>query len=173
MIYYQNRLSKTKSKVEQPVTGSQKSEEGMSGSSHMDPELFNMVLDTLSKLEKEKLTLGVKLEMDKAGVFPSELIRFMLGPEVALHLIFIPAEYGGLGAGAREIAVISEKMAKMDMAVATSFLAICLGMDPIMVGATPAQREKWVRKIADEGLIVAYGVTEPEEAPMFNPENQG
>jgi alkylation response protein AidB-like acyl-CoA dehydrogenase len=134
----------------------------MSGSSRMDPELFNMVLDTLSKLEKERLTLEVKLEMDKAGVFPSELIRFMLGPEVALHLIFIPAEYGGLGAGAREIAVITEKMAKMDLAIATSFLAICLGMDPIMVGATPAQREKWVRKIADEGLIVAYGVTEPE-----------
>jgi len=134
----------------------------MSGSSRMDPELFNMVLDTLSKLEKERLTLEVKLEMDKAGVFPSELIRFMLGPEVALHLVFIPAEYGGLGAGAREIAVISEKMAKMDLAVATSFLAICLGMDPIMVGATPAQKEKWVRKIADEGLIVAYGVTEPE-----------
>ena len=146
----------------------------MSGSSHMDPELFNMVLDTLSKLEKEKLTLEVKLEMDKAGVFPSELIRFMLGPEVALHLIFIPAEYGGLGAGAREIAVISEKMAKMDLAVATSFLAICLGMDPIMVGATPAQREKWVRKIADEGLIVAYGVTEPEAGSNVQvPENQG
>lgn len=134
----------------------------MSGSSRMDPELFKMVLDTLSKLEKERLTLEVKLEMDKAGVFPTELIRFMLGPEVALHLIFIPAEYGGLGAGAREIAVISEKMAKMDLAVATSFLAICLGMDPIMVGATPAQKEKWVRKIAEEGLIVAYGVTEPE-----------
>jgi alkylation response protein AidB-like acyl-CoA dehydrogenase len=134
----------------------------MSGSSRMDPELFNMVLDTLSKLEKERLTLEVKLEMDKAGVFPTELIRFMLGPEVALHLIFIPSEYGGLGAGAREISVITEKMAKMDLAVATSFLAICLGMDPIMVGATPAQREKWVRKIADEGLIVAYGVTEPE-----------
>ena len=134
----------------------------MSGSSRMDPEPFNMVLDTLSKLQRERLTLEVKLEMDKAGVFPSELIRFMLGPEVALHLIFIPTEYGGLGAGAREIAVISEKMAKMDLAVATSFLAICLGMDPIMVGATPVQKEKWVRKIADEGLIVAYGVTEPE-----------
>lgn len=134
----------------------------MSGSTRMDPELFNMVLDTLAKLEKEKLTLETKLAMDKAGEFPSELIRFMLGPEVALHLIFIPAEYGGLGAGAREIAVITEKMAKMDLAVATSFLAICLGMDPIMVGATAAQKEKWVRKIADEGVIVAYGVTEPE-----------
>ncbi len=134
----------------------------MAGQSKMDPEIFSMVLDTLSKLEREKLTLEVKLEMDRSGEFPADLIQFMLGPEVALHLIFIPEEYGGLGAGAAEIAVISEKMAKMDLAVATSFLAICLGMDPLMVGATPEQREKWVRKVADEGLIVAYAVTEPE-----------
>jgi alkylation response protein AidB-like acyl-CoA dehydrogenase len=130
--------------------------------SRMDPELLSMVLDTLSKLEKEKLTLETKLEMDRTGEFPLDLIRFMLGPEVALHLIFIPEEFGGLGAGATEIAVISEKMAKMDLAVATSFLAICLGMDPIRVGATPEQKEKWIRKVADEALIVAYGVTEPE-----------
>lgn len=134
----------------------------MTGQTRMDPEVFSMVLDTLSKLEKEKLTLEVKLEMDRAGEFPMDLIRFMLGPEVALHLIFIPEEYGGLGAGAGEIAVISERMAKMDLAVATSFLAICLGMDPIRVGATPEQQEKWIRKVAEEALIVAYGVTEPE-----------
>jgi len=134
----------------------------VTGQTKMDPELFSMVLDTLSKLEKEKLTLPAKLEMDRTGEFPMELIRFMLGPEVALHLIFIPEEYGGLGAGAADIAVISEKMAKMDLAVATSFLAICLGMDPIRVGATPEQKEKWIRKVADEALIVAYGVTEPE-----------
>jgi alkylation response protein AidB-like acyl-CoA dehydrogenase len=134
----------------------------VTGQSKMDPEVFSMVLDTLSKLEKEKLALEVKLEMDRKGEFPMELIRFMLGPEVALHLIFIPEEYGGLGAGAGEIAVISEKMAKMDLAVATSFLAICLGMDPIRVGATPEQQEKWIRKVAEEALIVAYGVTEPE-----------
>jgi alkylation response protein AidB-like acyl-CoA dehydrogenase len=134
----------------------------VTGRSRMDPELFSMVLDTLSKLEKEKLTLETKLEMDRTGEFPMDLIRFMLGPEVALHLIFIPEEYGGLGAGAADIAIISEKMAKMDLAVATSFLAICLGMDPIRVGATPEQKEKWIRKVADEALIVAYGVTEPE-----------
>lgn len=128
----------------------------------MDPEMFSMVLDTLGKLEREKLTLETKLEMDRTGEFPMDLIRFMLGPEVALHLIFIPEEFGGLGAGATEIAVISERMAKMDLAVATSFLAICLGMDPIRVGATPEQQEKWIRKVADEALIVAYGVTEPE-----------
>ena len=114
----------------------------MAAQAKMDPEMFSMVLETLNKLEREKLTLEVKLEMDRTGEFPMELIQFMLGPEIALHLIFIPEEYGGLGAGAAEIAVISEKMAKMDMGVATSFLAICLGMDPIRVGATDEQKEK-------------------------------
>lgn len=128
----------------------------------MDPEVLNMVLDTLSKLEKDRITLDTKLEMDEKGEFPRELIEFMLGPEVALHLIFIPEIYGGLGAGAYEIAIVSEEMTKIDMGVATSFLAICLGMDPIMVGGTDEQKEKYIRRIAEEGLIVAYGVTEPE-----------
>ncbi|MGA3083549.1 MAG: acyl-CoA dehydrogenase family protein [Thermodesulfobacteriota bacterium] len=134
----------------------------MTNQPKMDPETLSMVLDTLAKLEKERLTPSIKLEMDEKGEFPMELIRFMQGPEIALHLIFIPVEYGGLGAGAREIAVVSEKMAKIDLGIATSFLAICLGMDPIMVGATPTQKEKYITKIAEQGLIVAYGVTEPE-----------
>ena len=134
----------------------------MTQQNKMDPEILSMVLDTIEKLEREKLPLETKLDMDRSGEFPSELIRFMLGPDIALHLIFIPEEYGGLGAGAAEIAIVSERMAKMDLAIATSFLAICLGMDPIRVGATPEQREKYITKIAEQGLVVAYGVTEPE-----------
>ncbi len=134
----------------------------MKEQSRMDPETLSMVMDTMSRLEKDRLTLDIKLEMDRKGDFPMELVRFMLGPEMALHLIFIPEEYGGFGAGSREIALVSEKMANMDLAVATAFLAICLGMDPIRVGGTSAQKEKYIRRIADEGLIVAYGVTEPE-----------
>ena len=53
-------------------------------------------------------------------------------------------------------------MAKIDLAVATSFFAICLGLDPLRVGATPEQRAKYIGKVAEEGLVVAYGVTEPE-----------
>ena len=128
----------------------------------MDPEVLSMVLDTISKLERERITLETRLGLDHEGEFPTELIRFMLGPEVALHLIFIPAEYGGLGAGAMDIAIVSERLAKMDLAIATSFLAICLGMDPIRVGGTPEQKERYIGRIAEEGLIVAYGVTEPE-----------
>ncbi len=128
----------------------------------MDPETLNMVLDTIGKLERDRLTVETKMEMDLSGEFPMDLIRFMLGPEMALHLIFIPEEYGGLGAGAADIAVVSERMARMDLAVATGFLAICLGMDPLRVGGTPEQKRKYITRIAEEGMIVAYGVTEPE-----------
>jgi alkylation response protein AidB-like acyl-CoA dehydrogenase len=128
----------------------------------MAPEDLNMILDTISKLERDRVSLETKLEMDRTGIFPMELIRFMLSPEMALHLVFVPEEYGGLGAGAMEIAIISERMARMDLAIATSFLAICLGMDPIRVGATEEQKEKFIGRIAEEGLIVAYGVTEPD-----------
>lgn len=134
----------------------------MTEQKRLDPEMLSMVLDTIDKLEREKITLEAKLEMDQVGDFPEELIRFMLSPEIGLHLIFIPEEYGGLGAGTSDIAIVSERMAKMDLAIATAFLAICLGMDPIRVGSTPEQKEKYITKIAEEGLIVAYAVTEPE-----------
>jgi alkylation response protein AidB-like acyl-CoA dehydrogenase len=128
----------------------------------MDHETYSIVCDTLRRIEKERLPLQTRLEMDERGDFPEDLIRFMLGPDIGFHLIFVPAEYGGLGASALQMAKISEEMAKIDMAIATSFLAICLGMDPIRVGATEAQKEKYIRRIADEGLIVGYAVTEPE-----------
>jgi alkylation response protein AidB-like acyl-CoA dehydrogenase len=128
----------------------------------MDQETYSMVLDTLKKIEREKLALETRLAMDEKGEFPEDLIRFMLGADIGLHLIFVPEEYGGLGASAVQIARMSEEMAKIDMAIATSFLAICLGMDPIRVGATESQKELYIRRIADEGLIVGYGVTEPE-----------
>lgn len=128
----------------------------------MDHEMFSIVLDTLKKIEKEKMPVDTKLEMDLKGDFPEELIRFMLGPDIGLHLIFIPEEYGGLGASTLQVAELSEEMAKIDMAIATSFLAICLGMDPIRVSGTEEQKEKYIRRIAEEGLIVGYGVTEPE-----------
>jgi alkylation response protein AidB-like acyl-CoA dehydrogenase len=134
----------------------------MTSQPKMDPETLSMVLDTISRLEKDRLPVEKKLEMDQKGDFPMDLIRFMSGPEIGLHLIFVPAEYGGLGAGAKEIALVSEKMAKMDLGVATSFLATCLGTDPIRVGATQEQKEKYITRIAEEGMIVAYGVTEPE-----------
>jgi alkylation response protein AidB-like acyl-CoA dehydrogenase len=86
----------------------------------------------------------------------------MLGPEVGLHLVFLPEEFGGMGGGAYDVYRLSCEFAKIDLGLATGMLAVALGTDPIRVGCTEEQKAKWITRIAEEGLIVAYGVTEPE-----------
>ena len=81
---------------------------------------------------------------DDEEIFPEAEIRELLGPEIGLQLLFIPEEYGGMGGGARDMAAVSEEMAKICLGVATAFLAIHLGADPILVGATDEQKQKWL-----------------------------
>jgi alkylation response protein AidB-like acyl-CoA dehydrogenase len=124
--------------------------------------MTDMVIQTLRQVVGRELPDAKIMELDDKDEFPTDLIKKLLSPEVGLHLIFLPEEHGGLGGGARDICRVSEEMAVWDLGVATAFLAICLGTDPILVGGTPDQKKKWLAKIATEGMIVAYGVTEPE-----------
>ena len=128
----------------------------------LSTDMCDMVIQTLRQVVGRELPDGRILELDEKDQFPTDTIRKLLSPDVGLHLIFLPEAYGGLGGGARDICRVSEEMAAWDLGVATAFLAICLGTDPILVGGTEAQKSKWLTRIASEGLIVAYGVTEPE-----------
>ncbi|MHB8877818.1 MAG: acyl-CoA dehydrogenase family protein [Myxococcaceae bacterium] len=127
----------------------------------LDKETLQMLLSTLENFAKQHLPLKVRLELDEKDEFPLATIKHLLGPEVQLQMLFIPVEHGGLGGGAYDVYRVSEDMARLDLGVATAFLAIFLGTDPIVVGGTDAQRAKWMRRIGEEGLIVAYAVTEP------------
>jgi len=134
----------------------------MSAPAGLAPEMLQMVVTTLRQVLERDLSDERCLELDKKDIFPTELIQKLLSPEVGLHLIFLPESVGGLGGGARDICRVSEEMAAADLGVATAFLAICLGTDPILVGGTDEQKARWLTSIASDGLIVAYGVTEPE-----------
>ncbi|MBC8426037.1 acyl-CoA dehydrogenase family protein, partial [bacterium] len=123
-------------------------------------EMRNMMIQALRQVCQRELPEERQLELDAQDMFPMEFIRELLSPNVGLHLVFLPEDVGGLGGGALDIYCVSEEMARIDLGLATSFLAICLGTDPIIVGGTPEQKTKWLGKIA-EGKIVAYGVTEP------------
>jgi len=52
-------------------------------------------------------------------------------------------------------------LARIDVGVATGVFATFLGSDPIVFGATEEQKERWMTRIAEEGLLMAYGATEP------------
>ncbi len=127
----------------------------------LDDESLDFVLQTLRTVAERRMDKETRLRLDDEEEFPVELVQELLGPEVGLHLLFLPEEVGGLGGGGRDMLRVSEEMARVDLGIATAFLAIALGIDPIIVGGTEEQRKRWLAPIAEEGLIVAYGVTEP------------
>ncbi|MFZ1983445.1 MAG: acyl-CoA dehydrogenase family protein [Desulfatitalea sp.] len=127
----------------------------------LDLESRQMVVDTVRQLRKKLLSKENILEWDKAEVFPEAQIRELLGPEIGLQLLFIPEAYGGMGGGARDCCKVVQEMARICLGVATGFFAVQLGSDPILVGATEEQKEKWLGRIAEGNSLVAYAVTEP------------
>jgi alkylation response protein AidB-like acyl-CoA dehydrogenase len=127
----------------------------------LDAETRKMVLDTIREYGKKNLKHSHLIELDKENKFPTEIMKDLYDAnQVAVNLLMIPAKYGGLGGNSFDIYRACELLSRFDLGICTSVFATFLGMDPIFVGGTEAQKEKWVKKIAEEGCLVAYGATE-------------
>jgi alkylation response protein AidB-like acyl-CoA dehydrogenase len=124
---------------------------------------LKLSLKSLRDFAKKRLTDEKILELDERDECPLEIVRHMCSPDqLGIQLLFIPEDCGGFGGGAFDVYVVCEEMARIDLGVATAVLATFLGSDPITVGATPEQKKHWLSRIAEEGLLFAYGATEPE-----------
>jgi alkylation response protein AidB-like acyl-CoA dehydrogenase len=124
---------------------------------------LKLSLKSLRDFAKKQLPDERLIELDERDECPIDIVRQMCHPDkLGIQLLFIPEEFGGMGGGAFDVYCICEEMAHIDLGVATAVLATFLGSDPITVGATPEQKKLWLGRIADEGLLFAYGATEPE-----------
>jgi alkylation response protein AidB-like acyl-CoA dehydrogenase len=128
----------------------------------LDAGDLDLIVSTLKEFTGRETPLDRRMRWDETDTCPVAAVRLMLSPDVGLHLAFLPAEYGGMGGGAYDIYRLSCEFARIDLGLATGMLAVALGTDPIRVGCTPEQRRRWLPRVANEGLIVAYAVTEPE-----------
>jgi alkylation response protein AidB-like acyl-CoA dehydrogenase len=124
---------------------------------------LKLSLKSLRDFAKKRLPDEELQRLDALDECPLEIVRHMCSPDkLGIQLLFIPEEFGGMGGGAFDVYCICEEMARIDLGVATAVLATFLGSDPITLGATPTQKKEWLSRIADEGILFAYGATEPE-----------
>jgi alkylation response protein AidB-like acyl-CoA dehydrogenase len=124
---------------------------------------LKLSIKSLKEFAKKRLPDEVLIDLDARDECPLEIVRDMCSPDkLGIQLLFIPEKFGGMGGGTFDVYCICEEMARIDLGIATSVLATFLGSDPITVGATPEQKKLWLGRIADEGLLFAYGATEPE-----------
>jgi len=124
---------------------------------------LNLSLKSLRDFAKKRLPDQDLIDLDNRDECPVEIVRYMSSPDkLGIQLLFIPEEYGGMGGSTFDVYLICEQMARIDLGIATSLFATFLGSDPITFGATPEQKKKWLGRIADEGILFAYGATEPD-----------
>jgi alkylation response protein AidB-like acyl-CoA dehydrogenase len=129
----------------------------------LNREMLNAALRSINEFAKREIPDSLLIELDERDEFPEELVRRMSsGEELGIQLLFVPFAYGGMGGGAFDVYRICERMAAIDLGLATSELATFLGSDPIRVGGTEEQKRTFLGRIAKDGMMFAYGATEPE-----------
>jgi alkylation response protein AidB-like acyl-CoA dehydrogenase len=135
---------------------------GHVGGAGLDLGSLNLMLEALGDFVDAAMSPEQQLDLDHEDVCPEEIVRGMSDPEqLGVQLVFIPEAYGGLDGGAFDAYRVCEAMARKDIGLATAVFATFLGSDPIVVGATEEQKQEWLGAIAEQGVVFAYGATEP------------
>jgi alkylation response protein AidB-like acyl-CoA dehydrogenase len=127
----------------------------------IDLETLDAGLTALDHFAQRYLPDAKLRELDSNDEFPEEIVRRMCSEELGIQLFFVPEKFGGLEAGSFGVYRICERLASVDVGVATGVLATILGSEPISVGGTPDQQKLWLGRIAEQGVLMAYGATEP------------
>ncbi|CCH72027.1 acyl-CoA dehydrogenase family protein [Nostocoides australiense] len=136
---------------------------GHVGGAGLDLTTLNMMIESLGDFVDEALSPERVLELDHEDECPEDVVRAMSDPNtLGVQLVFIPEAYGGMDGGAFDSYRVCEAMGRKDIGLATAVFATFLGSDPIVVGATEEQKQEWLGAIAEEGVVFAYGATEPE-----------
>jgi alkylation response protein AidB-like acyl-CoA dehydrogenase len=83
--------------------------------------------------------------------------------ELGLLGMLIPEEWGGIGMSTVGFVAAMEQLGVADQSVAASWQAhVTIGSLPLYLFGNDAQRERWLRPLAEGRALGAFGLTEPD-----------
>ncbi len=122
-------------------------------------EAQKLIQATARRVAKEVIAPRAA-EIDETGEYPEDV--FAAFKEIGLLGVAIPEQYGGSGAGTLAMVLAVEEVAKYCCSSGLMLLLAMLPTQPILVGGTEEQKQKWVRPIANGELRSSFCLTEPE-----------
>jgi len=111
------------------------------------------------KIAEEKIK-PVAAHCDETGEFPWDLVK--LFAELDFFRIWIQEEYGGMGGGVTDLALITEELSRACGGIALSVAASALGTFPIVISGSEEQRKKYLPDLADGKHLAGFCLTEPD-----------
>ena len=116
------------------------------------------LIETAKRFAKERI-IPVAAECDRKSEFPKDV--FKAAWEIGLVNPTLPAEYGGSGLSDLDSAMITEELAYGCSGIQTSMTANTLGLTPIKLAGSEAQKKKYLGWLTSEPIQVSYATTEP------------
>ncbi|HEY1088828.1 MAG TPA: acyl-CoA dehydrogenase family protein [Archangium sp.] len=124
----------------------------------MNTDILRPLLTSVREFGKANLRA---LEIDREKVIPPHVFRGLA--ELGLFGVTLPVAYGGAGLSARDATQVVATLAEADRSVATTVgLHLGLGTRALVAWGTPAQKQRWLPKLASGAELAAFATTEPE-----------
>ncbi len=111
------------------------------------------------KVAKEKVA-PVAAHYDQTGEFPWDMVK--LFAELDFFRLCIDFDYGGMGGGVTELAIITEEISRACGGIALSVAGTALGIFPILISGTDEQKKRFLPDVADGKKLAGLGLSEPE-----------
>ncbi len=115
------------------------------------------IVDLARQIAEEKIR-PVRAKHDEEGTFPWDVMKALA--QADLFGVYMPEEFGGLGAGVVELCLVTEELSKVCGGVAVSYAASALGALPILLSGSDEQKKKYLPDLASGKQIAAFGITE-------------
>lgn len=118
-----------------------------------------MVKDLCDRIAEEKIK-PVAARFDETGEFPWEIVKILA--DAGIFGVFLPEEYGGMGGGVLEMALVTESLSWGCGGIALAFGGTGLGTVPILLFGDEDQKARYLPEIAAGRKLAAFAITEAE-----------
>jgi alkylation response protein AidB-like acyl-CoA dehydrogenase len=116
-----------------------------------------MIKDLCDQIAEEKIK-PVAADYDESGEFPWDIVKLLADADV--FGVFIPEEYGGMGGGVLEMALVTEALSWGCGGIALAFGGTGLGTVPILLFGSDEQKDRYLPAVAAGKKLAAFAVTE-------------
>lgn len=125
------------------------------------PEHITILQNTLRRFVSEQMPREAAAKWDRENIFPRDVFKRLA--DLGVMGLTVPRDYGGMDRDILATLIVIEELSKRSLAVAVPYImSACYAGMNLVECASERQKRELLPKVAAEGLMFAYGWTEPD-----------